>query len=228
MAPRGTRSKDFATKQRQKRISNLKAQIASLEKQTSGKGGFRNKNRISQLKKQLRDMGGGYQKTKTYNTEKKTVKTSRGLKIRNVVKKTRKYNDGKMSNIPVGEGQGKDNPNFGKPGDLSDFKPKESKAKTNELKDKTVDETIKKDNKDKKDTKDKKIVSNKKENKDPLAPYRRGKGTKLGKDTRITKKLKKAGFTEDRLAKLRKKNAAFQKAKKGGKEAMKKYREIYG
>ena len=64
--------------------------------------------------------------------------------------------------------------------------------------------------------------------KDPLANYRRGKGTKLGKDTRITKKLKKAGFTEDRLAKLRKKNAAFQKAKKGGKEAMKKYREIYG
>ena len=166
-------------------------------------------------------MGGGYQKTKTYNTEKKTVKTSRGLKIRNVVKKTRKYNDGKMTNIPAGEAT-VNNPNFGKPGDLSDFKPKESKAKTNELKDKTVDETINKDNKDKK------VVSNKKENKDPLAPYRRGKGTKLGKDTRITKKLKKSGFTEDRLAKLRKKNAAFQKAKKGGKEAMKKYREIYG
>ena len=227
MASRGTQSKDFQTKQRLKRISNLKAQIASLEKQTSGKGGFRNKNRISQLKKQLRDMGGGYQKTKTYNTEKKTVKTSRGLKIRNVVKKTRKYNDGKMSNIPAGEAT-VNNPNFGKPGDLSDFKPKESKAKTNELKDKTVDETISKDNKDTKDNKDKKVVSNKKENKDPLAPYRRGKGTKLGKDTRITKKLKKSGFTEDRLAKLRKKNAAFQKAKKGGKEAMKKYREIYG
>ena len=99
---------------------------------------------------------------------------------------------------------------------------------TNELKDKTVDETISKDNKDTKDDKDKKVVSNKKENKDPLAPYRRGKGTKLGKDTRITKKLKKSGFTEDRLAALRKRNAAFQKAKKGGKEAMKKYREIYG
>ncbi len=56
---------------------------------------------------------------------------------------------------------------------------------------------------------------------DDLAGYRRTK------DTRITKKLKKAGFTEDRLARLRKKNAAFQKAKKGGKEAMKKYREKY-
>ena len=227
MAPRGSQPSSFKTKQRQKRISDLKARIAALEKQTSGKGGFRNKNRISQLKKKLRDMNAGYQKVKPTNTEKKTVKTSRGLKIRNVVKKTRKYNDGKMSNIPAGEAT-VNNPNFGKPGDLSDFKPKESKAKTNELKDKTVDETISKDNKDTKDNKDKKVVSNKKENKDPLALYRRGKGTKLGKDTRITKKLKKSGFTEDRLAKLRKKNAAFQKAKKGGKEAMKKYREIYG
>ncbi len=225
MTTRGSRPKDFTTKERLKRISNLKARIAALEKQTSGKGGFRNKNRISQLKKKLRDMNAGYQKVKPTNTEKKTVKTSRGLKIRNVAKKPKKkYNDGKMSNIPAGEAT-VNNPNFGKPGDLSDFKPKESKAKTNELKDKTVDKTISKDNKDKKD---KKIVSNKKENKDPLAPYRRGKGTKLGKDTRITKKLKKSGFTEDRLAKLRKKNAAFQKAKKGGKEAMKKYREIYG
>ena len=225
MAPRGSQPSSFKTKQRQKRISDLKARIAALEKQTSGKGGFRNKNRISQLKKKLRDMNAGYQKVKPTNTEKKTVKTSRGLKIRNVAKKPkRKYNDGKMSNIPAGEAT-VNNPNFGKPGD---FKPKESKAKTNELKDKTVDETISKDNKDTKDNKDKKVVSNKKENKDPLAPYRRGKGTKLGKDTRITKKLKKSGFTEDRLAKLRKKNAAFQKAKKGGKEAMKKYREIYG
>ena len=71
-------------------------------------------------------------------------------------------------------------------------------------------------------------VQKKEVKKAPLAKYRRGEGTKLGKDTRITKKLKKAGFTEDRLAKLRKKNAAFQKAKKGGKEAMKKYRAIYG
>ena len=220
MAPRGSQPSSFKTKQRQKRISDLKARIAALEKQTSGKGGFRNKNRISQLKKKLRDMNAGYQKVKPTNTEKKTVKTSRGLKIRNVAKKpNRKYNDGKMSNIPAGEAT-VNNPNFGKPGD---FKPKESKAKTNELKDKNVDETINKDNKDKKD---KKIVSNKKENNDPLAKYRRGEGTGR-KDTRITKKLKKSGFTEDRLAALRKRNAAFQKAKKGGKEAMKKYREKY-
>ena len=50
--------------------------------------------------------------------------------------------------------------------------------------------------------------------KDPLADYRRGPGTKLGKDTRITKKLKKAGFTEDRLAKLRKKHAEFKAKRK--------------
>ena len=96
-----------------------------------------------------------------------------------------------------------------------------SKVKTNELKDETVEQKINKDNKENK-------VEKKQVKKDPLAKYRRGEGTKLGKDTRITKKLKKSGFTEDRLAKLRKKNAAFQKAKKGGKEAMKKYRAIYG
>jgi len=58
--------------------------------------------------------------------------------------------------------------------------------------------------------------------------YRRTKGEGIGKgDTRITKKLKKAGFTETRLAKLREKNAAFQKAKKGGKKAMEAYRKKY-
>jgi len=56
---------------------------------------------------------------------------------------------------------------------------------------------------------------------DDLAGYRRQK------DTRITKKLKKAGFTEDRLARLRKKNAEFQAAKKD-KKKMKAYREKYG
>jgi len=65
-------------------------------------------------------------------------------------------------------------------------------------------------------------------------PFRRTKGEGIeGKsdgyrgDTRITKKLKKSGFTETRLAKLREKNAAFQKAKKGGKKAMEAYRKKY-
>ena len=52
------------------------------------------------------------------------------------------------------------------------------------------------------------------EKKDPLKDYRRGPGTKLGKDTRITKGLKKAGFTEDRLARLRKKHAEFKARRK--------------
>ena len=49
---------------------------------------------------------------------------------------------------------------------------------------------------------------------DDLAGFRRGPGTKLGKDTRITKKLKKSGFTEDRLARLRKQHAAFKARRK--------------
>jgi len=64
--------------------------------------------------------------------------------------------------------------------------------------------------------------------------YRRTKGEGIeGKskgyrgDTRITKKLKKSGFTETRLAKLRKKNAEFQAAKKD-KKKMKAYRAKYG
>jgi len=69
-------------------------------------------------------------------------------------------------------------------------------------------------------------VEKAKDKADPLRKYRRGEGTGR-KETRITKKLKKAGFTSDRLAKLRKKNAEFQAAKKGGKAAMKKYREKY-
>ena len=126
MAPRGSQPSNFKTKQRQKRISDLKARIAALEKQTSGKGGFRNKNRISQLKKKLRDMNAGYQKITPTNTKKKLVKTSRGLKIRNVAQKPKKkYNDGKMSNIPAGEAT-VNNPNFGKPGNFKE-KPKEKK-----------------------------------------------------------------------------------------------------
>ena len=70
MAPRGSQPSNFKTKQRQKRISDLKARIAALEKQSSGKGGFRNKNRISQLKKKLRDMNAGYQKVTPTNTKK--------------------------------------------------------------------------------------------------------------------------------------------------------------
>ena len=95
----------------------------------------------------------------------------------------------------------------------------ESKAQTTELKDETVEQKIDKDNKDNK-------VQKKEVKKDPLAKYRRGEGTGR-KETRITKKLKKAGFTSDRLAKLREKNAAFQKAKKGGKKAMEEYRKKY-
>lgn len=122
MAPRGSQNKDALKNNRLKRISRLKAQIAQLEKQGgTGKGSFRTKNKISQLKKTLRDIGGGYQKTKTYKTEKKEVKTSRGLKIRNV-STVKPKKDKKMSNIPVGEGY-VNNPNYGK-------KPKKTESNT--------------------------------------------------------------------------------------------------
>ena len=74
-----------------------------------------------------------------------------------------------------------------------------------------------------------KVIKDKKTNTSlKTTKYRRTKEEGVGKgDTRITKKLKKAGFTETRLAKLREKNAAFQKAKKGGKKAMEAYRKKY-
>ena len=56
---------------------------------------------------------------------------------------------------------------------------------------------------------------------DDLAGFRRGPGTKLGKDTRITKKLKKSGFTEDRLAKLRKQHAEFKAKRRKKKTKLK-------
>ena len=183
MAPRGQRPKDFKTKERLKRISNLKARIAALEKQTSGKGGFRNKTRISQLKQKLRDMNAGYQKITPTNTKKKLVKTSRGLKIRNVAQKPKKkYNDGKMANIPAGEAT-VNNPDFGKPGNFKD-KPKEvkkdKKVVTNDKKDKTPSFTesveASKDGGLVKDSKPKSEVKKKKQSK-----YIRTKGGTLAK-----------------------------------------------
>ena len=182
MAPRGSQPSNFKTKQRQKRISDLKARIAALEKQSSGKGGFRNKNRISQLKKKLRDMNAGYQKVTPTNTKKKLVKTSRGLKIRNVANKpNKKYNDGKMSNIPAGEAT-VNNPDFGKPGNFKD-KPKEvkkDKVVTNEKKDKAPSFTESVEaNKDGGLVKDSKPKSKGKEKKP--SKFIRTKGGKLAK-----------------------------------------------
>tara|TARA_R100000322_G_scaffold106703_1_gene67979 strand:+ start:57 stop:623 length:567 start_codon:yes stop_codon:yes gene_type:complete len=56
---------------------------------------------------------------------------------------------------------------------------------------------------------------------DDLAGFRRGPGTKLGKDTRITKKLKQSGFTEDRLARLRKQHAEFKAKRRKKKTKLK-------
>ena len=157
-----------------------------------------------------------YKTKKNYELKKKSVNESSNKKLK-IIRDARfqgtapKFGDLRGSATKVKSDNGKPN--------TEDKPTTESKVKTNELKDKTVEQKINKDNKDNK-------VEKKEVKKDPLAKYRRGEGTGR-KETRITKKLKKAGFTSDRLAKLREKNAAFQKAKKGGKEAMKKYREKY-
>ena len=125
-----------------------------------------------------------------------------------------------MSNIPVGEGT-VNNPNFGKKGDLSMFKTKKKVVKTETPKKKVVKtETPKKVTPKYKQVTQKELDAKIKERSkpktkpDPLKDYRRGEGTKLGKDTRITKKLKKSGFTEDRLARLRKQHAEFKARRK--------------
>jgi len=103
------------------------------------------------------------------------------------------------------------------------------------VKKKNGEEKVEKKNGEKKNTKktqykqvtkdelDKKIKerSKPKVKPDPLKDYRRGEGTKLGKDTRITKHLKKAGWTEDRLAAKRKAHAEWKAARKNKKQLKK-------
>ena len=183
---RGTQSSDASRKRRLDRISRIKSEIRRLESKTGKDRGGRNTARISQLKKRLREIGGGGKTPTTYNTKKVEVKTSRGLRIRNKSTEKPKAKKKGMSNIPAGEGT-VNNPNFGKKADLSMFKKDKPKP---EVKKEAPQEKLK-------------------------VSYRRTKGEGIGKgDTRITKKLKKAGFTETRLAKLRKKHAEFKAKRK--------------
>jgi hypothetical protein len=142
-----------------------------------------------------------------------------------------------MSNIPAGEGT-VNNPNYGKKGDLSMFKTKKKVVKKETPKKKIVKketpkkEIVKKET-PKKETPKKVIKSTTKggpvksgveyakSKGDDLAGYRRGPNKALGKDTRITKELKKSGFTEDRLARLRKKHAEFKAKRRKKKTKLK-------
>jgi hypothetical protein len=142
-----------------------------------------------------------------------------------------------MSNIPAGEGT-VNNPNYGKKGDLSMFKTKKKVVKKETPKKEIVKketpkkETPKKET-PKKETPKKVIKSTTKggpvksgveyarSKGDDLAGYRRGPNKALGKDTRITKELKKSGFTEDRLARLRKKHAEFKAKRRKKKTKLK-------
>ena len=160
--------------------------------------------------KQLRENRKSFLKVKTKSAKGRT----KGRSIEG--KKTTPRKKG-MSNIPAGEGT-VNNPNYGKKGDLSMFKtkkkvvkketPKKVTPKYKQVTQKELDAKIKE-------------RSQPKTKPDPLKDYRRGEGTKLGKDTRITKKLKKAGFTEDRLARLRKKHAEFKANRKKKKTKLK-------
>ena len=132
-----------------------------------------------------------------------------------------------LSNIPVKEGK-INNPNYGKKGDLSMFKTKKKVVKKETPKKKVVKkETPKKVTPKYKQVPQKELdakikeMSKSKEKSDPLKDYRRGEGTKLGKDTRITKRLKKAGWTEDRLAAKRKAHAEWKAARKNKKKLKK-------
>ena len=156
-----------------------------------------------------------YKTKKNYELSKKNVNESSNKKLK-IIRDARfqgtapKFGDLRGTATKVKSDNGKPN--------KEDKPTTESKAKTNELKDKTVSEKIESTTKG---GPVKSGVEYAKSKGDKLAGYRRQK------DTRITKKLKKAGFTEDRLAALRKRNAAFQKAKKGGKKAMEEYRKKY-
>jgi len=105
------------------------------------------------------------------------------------------------------------------------------------LENKTINTSEKAESEDKRKT-----TGNQKKNNNTLKvnKFRRTKGEGIeGKskgyrgDTKITKSLKKAGFTETRLAGLRKKNAEFQsikkiKDRKERKKKMEAYRSKYG
>ena len=170
--------------------------------------------------RQLTEKRKGFLKVKTKSATGRT----KGRTIEG--KKTTSRKKG-MSNIPAGEGT-VNNPNYGKKGDLSMFKTKKKVVKKETPKKKVVKkveskkETPKYNQVTQKEL-DAKIKerSKPKTKPDPLKDYRRGEGTKLGKDTRITKKLKKSGFTEDRLARLRKKHAEFKANRKKKKTKLK-------
>ena len=148
------------------------------------------------------------------------VKNSRGRWVKKKVNKVEKTVNKQKSNVNKVDPKQFDNRRSKK----VESKKVESKIETPKYKQVTQKELDAKIAEKKKDKSAEKLKIN----------YRRTKGEGIeGKskgyrgDTKITKSLKKAGFTETRLAKLRKKNAEFQAAKKD-KKKMKAYRAKYG
>jgi len=225
--PRGTSPSDRGQINKKRKTDYLNSQLSKLQSKlkntTDTKSRQRLKQSISSVKKQLDTSPKSYIKSKF-----EKVKTSRGLKVR--PKKTEKTSTIRKVKYPVYKGKVEekkvDKPTNGETtkngGTTNNGENKKETPKYKQVTQKELDAKLA----------EKKKPEVKKTN--PLDKYRRTKGEGIGKktkdqrgDTRITKGLKKAGFTETRLAKLRAKNAAFQKAKKGGKKAMAAYREKY-
>jgi len=230
---RGTSAAERGQINKKRKTDYLNSQLSKLQSKlkntTDTKSRQRLKQSISSIKKQLDTSPKSYIKSKF-----EKVKTSRGLKIR--PKKTEKPSTIEKVKYPVYKGKVEEKKVEEKK--TSGVGPvKDGKTYAKNLKNTTQGIGPVKDGSTYGKNLTKKVVEKKpvEKKKDKLkVNYRRTKGEGIeGKskgyrgDTRITKKLKKSGFTETRLAALRKKNAEFQAAKKD-KKKMKAYREKYG
>ena len=214
---RGSTTAEIQSRNKANTSSYLNSQLKKLQDKLNKATTTKEKQRIRQSISSLKNRLGKKPKKDFIKSKIKEVKTSRGTKVRPKVETKNKLKINKVD-----------------PKQFDNRKKlKVSSEAKQDLKDQSSDafggklpkqklkikpsEEAKQDLKDQASDKFGGKLPNKK--KDPLADYRRGKGTKLGKDTKITKSLKKAGFTEDRLARLRKKHAEFKAKRKKKKQS---------
>ena len=200
---RGTPTAEREGKRKARTNEYLDSQLKKLREKLSNAKTTKEKQRIRTNISSLKNRLGPKTKRSFIKSKNPLTKTSRGLRIR--PKKTEKKSTIRKVDYKPTIGKVEET-NYKPRADAKVIKDKQNKAKTPSYKPRA----------------EAKVIKNKqtlKVKKDPLADYRRGPGTKLGKDTRITKGLKKAGFTEDRLARLRKKHAEFKAKRKKKKQS---------
>ena len=237
---RGSTTAEIQSRNKANTSSYLNSQLKKLQDKLNKATTTKEKQRIRQSISSLKNRLGKKPKKDFIKSKIKEVKTSRGTKVRPKVETKNKLKINKVDpkqfdnrkKLKVSSEAKQDlkdqsSDAFGGKLPKQKLKIKPSEEAKQDLKDQASDKFGGK-------LPNKKKVEKKEVKKNPLDKYRRTKGEGIeGKskgyrgDTKITKNLKKAGFTETRLAKLRKKNAAFQKAKKGGKKAMAEYRKKY-